>query len=147
MTVSGEGIQEIHEKWKTVHQTTNTMAWLRNSQSKLKNTHLTNTLRSTQNLSFDCIAWFYLNHWSARLVYVHSRGTDSKDSSFWGQTTTGPDFYDLSSQHPPTLCEKWRQQCLSSRFALHLRYIHRSSHHHRKEHVFQCQDLNNWAHC
>lgn len=85
-----EGIQALkkqpsdnstHTMASMVRKTTVNPGW--------KHMYLTNTLQS-QNLNFIALLVFYLIT-GALERSTFSSGIDSKDSSFWGQTTTRPD--------------------------------------------------------
>lgn len=53
-----------------------------------KNMYLNTTLQS-QSLNFIALLFYLITGALERSTF--SSGIDSKDSSFWGQTTTGPD--------------------------------------------------------
>lgn len=106
----------------------NTRWCLRNKLIEPKKTYLWPSIYKSE-FKFNCIAVTLSLEILERSTF--SSRIDSKDSSFWGTNYDRTWFYDLSLQHPPTLCEKWRQQCFNSTFVLHLK----ADSHHQRIHV------------
>lgn len=106
-----EGFQNRNEP--TIRQRL-TMAWLKQS-TRGWYMYLTNTLQSQHlNFSFHCL-FVYL------ITGALERSTFSSGDWFKGFLLLGTNYdrawlYHLSSRHPPTLCEKWRQQRFNSTF-------------------------------